>query len=295
MMYVVCTSKPSDGLLHYSFEYTNRLNEEGIDTRCLIFPHPDFDKKQYKKALFSKYKQGFKHIIFDDEVVVHWPSDGSLFMGRSMITLPFLSEHRYTKVQKYRMSELLKKAIVVYSENHTESQYQGALMYFNARNTIDIGDTEVYNNFNGMHFEKHIYFDLYRDIEDNPVCKHLFLGTNRDYYNDAMKIIDKYEDSKIIVYKSQKGLIDSYEDKHIYVPVENLCGMFEKYVYTKRAFDPAPRLMQECKYYGKEFIYERPDMHDGGSVYRDRPVYNKPDISTILEAVGMLKQLRVEA
>ena len=292
MFYVVCTAKPSDGLLHYSYEYARRLDQGPFQTELLIFPHPDFDKSHYKSALINKYND-VRGVIFDDEVVAHWPSDGSLFMGRSMITLPYRQEGRYTAVQKYRMSELLKKAIVVYSENHPESEYQAALMFFNAQNTLDIGDTEVYNKFNGIHFEKHIHFQYYRPIDDNPICKHLFLGTNREYYVDALRLIDKYEDSKIIVYKNQRGLLDSYEDKHIYVPVENLCGLFEKYVYTKRTFDPAPRIMQECKYYGKEFIYERPEMHDGGSVYLNRPVVEEPDITGIIEAVKKIRMMKV--
>jgi hypothetical protein len=78
--------------------------------------------------------------------------------------------------------------------------------------------------------------------------------------------------------------------KHIYVPVDNLCGLFEKYVYTKTAFDPAPRLLQECKYYGKELIYARdPSMVDGGSVYYKRDL-KEPDLTAVFNAIDILKR-----
>ena len=75
------------------------------------------------------------------------------------------------------------------------------------------------------------------------------------------------------------------KNNNVFVPVENLMGMFETYVYTKETFDPAPRIFQECKYYKKDVIYLRDkDMKDGGSVYWKRD-NNVPDINPILEAL----------
>ena len=72
---------------------------------------------------------------------------------------------------------------------------------------------------------------------------------------------------------------------NIFVPVKNLLGVFDTYVYTKETFDPAPRIIQECKYYGKEIIYHRDkSIVDGGSVYWKRQVV-EPDINPIVEAL----------
>ena len=57
------------------------------------------------------------------------------------------------------------------------------------------------------------------------------------------------------------------------MPVQNLLSCFKSYVYTKTYFDPAPRLLQECKWLGKEVIYLRDkNIKDGGPVYMNRPV-----------------------
>ena len=57
------------------------------------------------------------------------------------------------------------------------------------------------------------------------------------------------------------------------VPVNNLLGIFETYVYTKDTFDPAPRIIQECKYFNKNILYLRDkNIQDGGSVYFKREI-----------------------
>ena len=64
--------------------------------------------------------------------------------------------------------------------------------------------------------------------------------------------------------------------------------MFDTYVYTKETFDPAPRIIQECKYYGKNMVYERDEtIVDGGSVYWHRDI-TKPNIEPILNAIREL-------
>ena len=78
------------------------------------------------------------------------------------------------------------------------------------------------------------------------------------------------------------------ENNNIFVPVENLMGLFETYVYTKETFDPAPRIIQECKYFDKKVIYLRDkNIVDGGSVYWKREIKN-PDVTPILTAYDKL-------
>ena len=67
MLYVLCTSKPSDGLLHYSYEYTHKLNEAGMETKCLFFPSEGFTKQDYIDAINNKYRV-YDHVMFDDEI-----------------------------------------------------------------------------------------------------------------------------------------------------------------------------------------------------------------------------------
>ena len=65
-------------------------------------------------------------------------------------------------------------------------------------------------------------------------------------------------------------------------------SLFETYVYTKETFDPAPRIFQECKYYGKDVIYLRDKtIIDGGSVYWKREI-KELDVTGILKAYDQL-------
>ena len=198
------------------------------------------------------------------------PNDITLIMGRSMLTLPYLDRHRYQEVQLSALHRLLSgKLISVYSENHPKD-YDIALDYFKPKVIMDLCDYDVYPNGVGEHYEKMINFSCYKYHHDTIQFDYLFLGTNEIYYEEVMKHIDKYPSHGILTYD------DKYINKkynNIFVPVRNLLGCFKSYVYTKTYFDPAPRLIQECKRLGKEVIYLRDkNIKDGGPVYMNRPV-----------------------
>ena len=143
----------------------------------------------------------------------------------------------------------------------------------------------MYLNGVGKHFEKTINFDIYKPHVDNIQFKHLFLGTNERYYQTVEKVIKDYPDHGILTYEADYV---NMANNNVFVPVDNIMSMFETYVYTKDTFDPAPRIFQECKYFGKEVIYQRDkSIHDGGSVYWDRKI-TKPNIAPILEAIEEL-------
>ena len=61
---IVCTSKPGDGLLHYSFEHCCFLNDLGINAKLIIVRHHKFTSQDYLNALNECYKK-VENIIFD--------------------------------------------------------------------------------------------------------------------------------------------------------------------------------------------------------------------------------------
>ena len=109
----------------------------------------------------------------------------------------------------------------------------------------------------------------------------MFYGINDGYYDTVMKHFDNYENSKIVVSRHRN------KDIEIKLPINNLLGKFDKYVYTKDYFDPAPRLVQECFYYGKEVIYERDIKNDGGWIYFNRGLNN--DLNLMIEILNKYK------
>ena len=263
---IVCTSKPGDGLLHYSYEYCCFLNDLGVNAKLIIIPNKKHTEQDYIDAINECYIK-FENIIFNN--YMPRSDDITLIMGRSMLTLAYLDYNDYTEEQKLTLHSLFDgKLISVYSENHVK-EYPIALNFYEPDKVIDLCDHEVYVNGVGDQFEKIINFSIYKPVVDNIQFKYLFLGTNKIYYREVEKHIKNYSSHGIIAYKD-KYINQKYN--HLFVPVKNLLGLFDTYVYTKPNFDPAPRIIQECKWLGKEVIYLRDkSIKDGGPVYWKRP------------------------
>lgn len=286
MINILVSSKPVDGLFYYSYEYCTLLNEMGIDAQVVVISHRKFLPEDYKLAITNKYIH-FKNVVFD--IVEPDADDVTLIMGRSMMTLSWQDFKDYTVEQQDTLRNLFNnKVISVYSENHP-TKYPLALDFYAPKQIIDLCDTEVYPNGVGSHFEKRINFDIYKPHTDDVEFKYLFFGTNDKYYAAAEKLLHKYSDYGILTYDAEYVNI---ENNNIFVPIPNVLGMFDTYVYTKETFDPAPRIIQECKYYGKNMVYERDEtIIDGGSIYWKRDI-KRPDITPILEALEALEEFK---
>lgn len=275
MLNIVCTSKPCDGLFYYSYEYTQYLNSIGVKTDMVIITHPHFTAEEYFDAIIQKY-MAFENVIFDDFNDV----GQTLIMGRSMMTLPFINRESYTMDQLLLLHLLFKyRVIAVYSENHP-IVYHDALSYFCPAHVTDLCDYGVYPDGEGVHFEKKIYFDIHKPIERGDYkFEYLFNGTNPEYYKAAKNVISNYKSHGVMIYNV--GHYDSRMN-NIIVPVDNLFGLFNKYVYTKETLDPAPRIIQECLHHKKEIIFEATNR--GAQIYFDRPI-EKPNVEAIIDAI----------
>ena len=267
MINIVCTSKPGDGLLRYSYEHNCALNSKGIKSQLVIIPNPKHTKEEYIKSIKDQYRK-YENIVFDN--CTPNSDDITLVLGRSMITLAYKDIKNYTNIQKLTLHLLFdNKVIAVYSENHPK-EYPIALEYFKPNKVFDLCDFDVYPNGEGIQYEKIINFDLYKPVKNEIQYKHLFLGTNEIYYKEIEKHIHKYPDHGIVTY-NEKWINPKLNN--LFAPVENILGKFETYVYTKPNFDPAPRLFLEFKWLGKNVDYVRSkDIKDGGMVYWNRPM-----------------------
>lgn len=284
MINIAVTSKPVDGLLYYSYEYCDMLNKAGYPAQVVIVRHRDFSTYDYTNAITQKFNT---HGPIYIDTYVPGEDDVTLIMGRSMLTLSWQSFNDYNQTQQRTLKRLFSgKLISVYSENHP-TKYPLAVDFYKPKKIVDLCDTEVYPNGVGKHFEKTINFDIHKHPTQNTQFKHLFLGTNKEYYASVEAVIDEFPDHGILTYDAEYV---NMKYNNVFVPAENLMGLFETYVYTKNTFDPAPRIFQECKYYGKDVIYRRDkNIKDGGSVYWNRDV-GKPNIQPILEAVEELNE-----
>ena len=231
-------------------------------------------------------------MIFDDYTPTK--NEITLVLGRSMITLPYLDKHKYTKDQLLTLHLLFSNNVIaLYSENHVE-QYPKALEYFKPKKIYDLCDFDVYPNGVGTQYEKIINFDEYKPITNDIQYKHLFLGTNEIYYKEIEKHIHKYPDHGIVTY-NKKWINPKLNN--LFAPIENILGKFETYVYTKPNIDPAPRLFVEFRWLGKNVDYVRDkNIKDGGMVYWNRPQPTKEiyfnNINILVELIKKIMILK---
>jgi len=292
MINIVCTGKPGDGLLRYSYEHCCYLNSLGVKSQCIIIPNPDHTNEDYIKSITDQYKT-YENIIFNDYTPT--TNEITLVLGRSMVTLPYLDKHKYTKEQLLTLHLLFgNKVIALYSENHPKD-YPLALEYFKTKKVYDLCDFDVYPNGVGKHYEKIINFGAYKHIKDEVQHKHLFLGTNEIYYKEIEKVIHKYPDHGIVTY-NKKWINPKLNN--LFAPIENILGKFETYVYTKPNFDPAPRLFVEFKWLGKSVDYARDkNIKDGGIVYWNRPLPSdkiyKTNINILIELIKEINEKNI--
>lgn len=271
MINIVVTSKPGDGLLCYSYEHCCYLNSIGIKAQVVIITHHNFTIQDYVNSINEKYKT-YENVVFN----TFTPSskDITLIMGRSMLTLSYINKSNYTSDQRLTLHMLFSgKLISVYSENHVE-EYPIALQQYNPKQVVDLCDYDVYPNGVGKQFEKMINFSVYKPVQEDVQFEYLFLGTNNVYYKEVDRWIKEcpncFKSHGILTY-NEKYINKDYNN--IFAPVHNLLGLFNTYVYTKNYYDPAPRLIQECKWLGKNIEYLRDkNIKDGGPVYMKRPV-----------------------
>ena len=264
---LVCTAKPGDGLLHYSYEHCCFLNDLGVKAKLIIIRDHRFSEQSYINALNECYVK-YENVVFD--FYTPTSNDLTLIMGRSMLTLAYLNKHTYNNDQLLTLHLLFSGNLIsVYSENHIK-EYPIALDYFKPKKVYDLCDHDVYVNGVGEQFEKIINFSIYKPIKEDIQFKYLFLGTNKTYYREVEKHIHNYPDHGIITYNDK---FINPKLNNLMVPITNILGKFETYVYTKPNFDPAPRLFMEFRWLKKEVIYLRDKYkHDGGKVYWNRPI-----------------------
>ena len=264
---IVCTAKPGDGLLHYGYEHCCFLNDLGVKAKLIIIRDHRFSQQSYINALNECYVK-YENVVFD--LYTPTSNDITLIMGRSQITLAYLNKHTYNNDQLLTLHLLFSGNLIsVYSENHVR-EYPIALQYFKPKKVYDLCDHDVYVNGVGEQFEKIINFSIYKPVKEDIQFKYLFLGTNEIYYREVEKHIHNYPDHGIITYNDK---FINPKLNNLIVPITNILGKFETYVYTKPNFDPAPRLFMEFRWLKKEVIYLRDKYkQDGGTVYWNRPV-----------------------
>lgn len=138
------------------------------------------------------------------------------------------------------------------------------------KNSTVFQDIRLYEELpNSIHYVKKILFEKLKKPQTTTDYKLLYLTKNcrRLPQSEFNEVIQKYDDDRKFLVIS-----DQYEDyfnipEVIFekVPVDNLFEKFGTYIYTKLHYgemmDCSPRFVPECKYFGKDIIYDAPIYH----------------------------------
>ena len=121
-------------------------------------------------------------------------------------------------------------------------------------------------SLNNHHYVKKINFDTLEPIETDTKDYLMYATSNCKLISN--EIIFKYlnlvpNDSKLLILINEKSplLNNKIEDDrvcYVEVPMDNLFKYFNTYIYTpiERKWDCSPRMIAECKYFGKSFIID---------------------------------------
>lgn len=125
-------------------------------------------------------------------------------------------------------------------------------------------DSRIYEDLpNSIHYVKKINFDYYKEIKKSKHRTLLYLTSNCRMISEQeiLRIRKKYPGMRFLIISDVDKPYFHFDNSEFrYVPVDNLFEEFDTYMYTevKEAChgDCSPRFIAECKFYGKEVIYE---------------------------------------
>jgi len=247
----------TDGLLFYCFELMCILLDNNKDVNLVV----NGDINELILILKSKYI--IKDIYIKNIKKYNFEVLENLFIY-SPIILNNIHQDVLESPIKYKNLFDSQKNVkyVVFAKN---KEFHEHSCRFLKHNYTTLSDNELYGT-NYQNFYKKIYFNIYKPV--NVVeYRVLFNGASNMKFQNAYRywLKSNIKNYIFLSYISKEGLNNTAP------PVKNLMEKFDKYYYCKDFFDEAPRFIQECFYYNKKIIYDRPvDFKDGGYLYYQR-------------------------
>lgn len=153
---------------------------------------------------------------------------------------------------------------------------QGKVFYFRCAveqfqpHSVILQDNRLYGERpDGYHYVKKILFDKLKKPERSEDYKLLYLTSNCRHLSEEEfnNVIRKFNDDRkfLVISDKEEPFYNIPEVIFRKVPVNNLFEHFGTYIYTplhySEMMDCSPRFIPECKYFGKEVIYDAPIYH----------------------------------
>ena len=240
----------------------------------------DIDWELFKRAICSKYDVSEAGLA---EIKSH-----TVFFNR-----PSLVQASNILITDGGVSSLRGKLIIRHKTFYFSCGDKG-LQSHSDKNTHVLQDERIYGQcFNSINYKKKINFSRYKRQAPSLNRDYLLYATKncrdipRDLYSE---LLNKYEGDFLCLTnrENRPQTLSSPRLKFLDLPVEDLFGRFGTYIYTPvpRKFDCSPRLIAECKFYGKEVIYHGIDYwdEDGGLYWRKWDIDNDFESLSLTES-----------
>lgn len=210
------------------------------------------DAEQYIDVALEKYNFSQEEIKIIKSRIYTYPKGLRILNGKNFL---------FVDGATYYMHNVMIKGNVYY--------FRCSWVNFQKNSTV-FQDNRLYDELpNGINYVKKILFDKLKKPQGNGNYKLLYLTKNcrrlpEKEFND---VIRKYDDDRqfLVISDQFENYYRIPEVVYEEVPVDDLFGKFSTYIYTplhyNEMMDCSPRFIPECKYFGKEIIYDAPIYH----------------------------------
>jgi len=228
--------------------------------KCKILLVVDFDANFFRRVIENKYSFSAEEV---QDII-----DNTLFENVNYIWCKKIISEAVLVLDGFYYSDYNP---FITSKLSCFACYVRDLYKFNIKNLIVLQDYRIYPEIGStINYVKKILFDKIKrpkEIKREHLISLLYTTTGcRDFD------ISKYNPRDVICLTNGKK-IPGYI--YISMPVSNIFECFDKYIYTpvSTQFDCSPRFIAECKYFGKEVIYDI-DYYDIGLETRKKDLEN---------------------
>ena len=226
---------------------------------CMLFHAPTISKEVIMETLQDKYSV---EISTDDFFVLSYEE---MLIG-CPLAICLVCDGNFDSLQQKGIKIVAKKILGFGCGNVT-------IPYGNYKNAEFLLDKRVYSVNYGTHYVKKIYADIlkYPSTKENNTL--FYITKNCRLFEPEMLVnllksdYSEY-DRHVIITNDERydELKNNSNIEIVYPPLKNMFDRFTTYVYTPipRKFDCSPRLISECKLFGRNVDYYHIDYFDVG-------------------------------
>lgn len=275
----------NNGCFYDTFEYFCLFESLGYDC-CFIMGITPESEEQMVASLKDRYDVDFDNL----RDKIYYFDFHDLYFNYKDRVVPILCQtifmtgtSGFDTVVKSEMLLPFKSMFVMYDRPYSglsREFHEKKHRYSNVKNLYDNRIMKELEGFDNIPYQKKINFSIFKTIEheDDRICLSLYCDHKCYDVDFLTQVLEKYPYDRFFLYTKSGadygidyyGQLSSDRVTVEQAPVKDFMTKFNKFLYlpSVRGFDPSPRIVAECRHYGKELIiYDEKrlnEIKDGG-------------------------------